>query len=192
MTATDTTALAFPFTMTQRDRYRVQRALSRRSRGARIYQWSCVLLAALTQVIAILRASRHHASIALAIAEWAPYTVFLMLWGFALIPFSQWIAARRHMKVPAIRGEWTFEIRSEGLTARGPMTTTTVSWDAIERVVETPEFLLFYYAKNCAYFLPTHAIATEADMHAVRLIVSAHMPDRVQWREEPAAEASVC
>ncbi len=192
MTATNTTALAFPFTMTQRDRYRVQRALSRRSRGNRIFQWGCVLLAVLTQMIAILGASRRHVSVALAVAEWAPYTVLLTLWGFTLVPLSQWIAARRHMKVPAVRGEWTFEIRSDGLTARGPMTTTTVSWDAIARVVETPEFLLFYYAKNCAYFLPTHAIATAADMHAVRLIVSAHMPGRVEWREEQAAETVVC
>jgi hypothetical protein len=115
----------------------------------------------------------------------------MTLWAFALIPFSQWVSARKHMKMPLVRGQWTFELRPDGLTTRGPMMVTTVGWDAIQRVVETPEYLLFYYAKSCAYFLPLHAIATRADMQAVRLMVSARLPDRVEWRNGAGAATSV-
>ncbi len=51
-------------------------------------------------------------------------------------------------------------VDEEGITTTCDATSTQIRWQGIQRVVETDEFLLFYFAKHCALYLPRRVIAS--------------------------------
>lgn len=61
----------------------------------------------------------------------------------------------------------------------------TRPWDTIERVVETPEFLLFVISRDCAHYLPKQAIKTADDWDAVRDIIRTQAGERAQLMDTP-------
>jgi hypothetical protein len=81
---------------------------------------------------------------------------FLMLVGFPLLQFwSVWMYHRNH---PTLKGSQVFEFTPERLIMRGPLHNTELDWRAVQRVVETDRFFLFFISKSVAYFLPKRAV----------------------------------
>ncbi len=73
----------------------------------------------------------------------------LMVAGFPLIQY--WTVWMHHRNHPTLRGAQVFVIEPSHLGMKGPLHNTELSWDAVLRVVETREFMLFYIGKSVAY-----------------------------------------
>jgi len=55
-----------------------------------------------------------------------------------------------------------------------------IRWAAIQRVVETRDFFLFFFNARQAHYLPKRAIPTAEDLQHVRELVGAHVGARFE------------
>jgi hypothetical protein len=108
-----------------------------------------------------------------------PYFVLAGFW-FIFIPFSQRRAARKLPETDAsIRGLHTRTVDDEGFHFRGNDVALDVPWHAMQRAKETDKFFLFFYNKQCAYYLPKRAL-TSTEIGEVRALVREGLGDRAQ------------
>jgi hypothetical protein len=105
----------------------------------------------------------------------------LMVAGFPLIQY--WTVWMHHRNHPTLRGVQVYALEPSRLGMKGPLHNTDLSWDAVVRVVETREFVLFYISKSTAYFLPKAAIpATE--LPTFRAELTRWLPGRVAFAND--------
>jgi hypothetical protein len=69
---------------------------------------------------------------------------------------------------------------AEGFRAWGALYNTAVLWSAVYEVVETRRYFLIYLSELQFFFLPKGAIAEQADVEAVRQLVSTALGDRAK------------
>ena len=111
----------------------------------------------------------------------------LMVAGFPLIQY--WTVWMHHRNHPTLRGAQVFVIEPSHLGMKGPLHNTDLSWDAVLRVVETREFMLFYIGKSVAYFLPKTAIPP-AELSTFRAELTQWLPGRVAFMADPPVRAA--
>lgn len=108
-----------------------------------------------------------------------PYFILACFW-FVFIPFSQRRAARKLPETDAsIRGLHTRTVDDRGFHFRGNDVVLDVPWHAMQRAKETDDFFLFFYNKQCAYYLPKRAL-TSAQIGEVRALMQEGLGDRAQ------------
>jgi hypothetical protein len=101
---------------------------------------------------------RRHSAASILVAA-APWLVILGLWfGLLYWWFPRMTARRLAAQDLSTRAPIRHVISEAGFAVNANGAAITLSWDHIKQVVETPEFLLFYYTNNCAYFTPRRAI----------------------------------
>ena len=106
-----------------------------------------------------------------------PYIIFLLIW-LPLIPFMQRRAARKLPEHdPSARGTQERSVDVAGFHSRGNGVSLDVPWHVMRRAVETEEFFLFFYNKQCAYYLPKRVLSA-AHLTDVRALVRTHLGDR--------------
>lgn len=91
-----------------------------------------------------------------------PWLGLAGLWLRALgrLPFRVYLGmVRKGSKQHA--GDEIRTLSAQGFFAASPDGSRFLPWSAIDSVVETPEFILFYAASGPAHFIPKHAIALE-------------------------------
>jgi hypothetical protein len=98
----------------------------------------------------------------------------------ALIPYTQRRAAKRlSSRDPSVKGPQTRTLDADGYHSRGNGVALDIPWHAMLRAVETSDFFLFFYNKQCAYYLPKRVLnATEIDK--ARALLKEGLGDRAQ------------
>lgn len=104
--------------------------------------------------------------------EASPYLLVGAFW-IALIPWSQRRAARKLSKRdPSVRGPQERSVDAVGYHSLGNGVRVEVPWHAMARAVETDRFFLFFYNKQCAYYIPKRALS-DAQCAEVRTLMRA-------------------
>jgi hypothetical protein len=116
---------------------------------------------------------RTHRPLLATIVDLAPYFFIIALWIGMLWALPA-LAARAFRRNPMYQGDFTMEITDEEIRVTGPQTTWHTRWSGIVRAIETPAYFLFFYSKDCAQFLPKHAVPP-ADLPGLRTLLKAHL-----------------
>lgn len=88
--------------------------------------------------------------------------LFFPLLSFVGIPLLvRWQLLRAVKANPRLPCEMVRIVTADGLECRDDGTAARFEWRAIERVVATDEFYLFFYTKKCAYFLPRRLVGAQ-------------------------------
>jgi hypothetical protein len=59
-----------------------------------------------------------------------------------------------------------------------------VAWDGITRILETPEYFLFFVSRNTAYFIPTGEVGRVVPIEELRARLREWVPNRTKLREK--------
>lgn len=101
----------------------------------------------------------------------APWAIIATVW-LLLIPYLQFRAARNVARTdPSVRGKQIRRVDDDGYHSEGNGISFNIPWHAMPTVRETPEFFLFYYNKNCAYYLGKARLSAE-QLASVRTLIA--------------------
>jgi hypothetical protein len=96
-----------------------------------------------------------------------------------LTPWIQrWQLRRAYAETPNLRGPQVYQFSDAGLSITGGAATTRLGWDSFVEVAETDEFFLFFYSKQCAYYVPKRAVGKGVYQSALRALLRAHLGRR--------------
>lgn len=168
----------YVFRWTQEDHVRAQRAVTRHMIGG---TWIKVLPIAtiaviLFLVVYVLISPRKAETAAVVL----PYALVLALVSVSLRWWAPRFAARRVAREdPSVKGEIRHTVSDSGFKVRGLAASVDLTWEHLAQVVETPEFFLYYYTKQWAYYTPKRAIPV-ADLAPLRDAIRSHVGDRAR------------
>lgn len=128
-------------------------------------------------------------------AVWIRVTVTVFL-AVILAFFAFWFESRRRLRRLVLsdsgsRAVYNLDLRDDGLTINSDHVRAEFAWEAIRRVVETPEFYLFFGGLAAAQHLPKRVIATQDPQggaeRELRELIRRRSPDRgANLLREPA------
>ena len=99
------------------------------------------------------------------------YDIVLLLVCFGFTPlitaFSLYSARRRN---PLSAGPFKYVFDNSGIHASSAAFENTIRWNALRKVVETTEFILFYFAPSNAIAMPKPQLEASGALDAVREI----------------------
>jgi len=151
----------YSFCPTAGERYRVTTLLVRRSCLHQGMFWSLVAIPLVIIGFVGLTVAMGTHTLGEAAAAGGLWVSVLACWGLAFVGFPllrYWNAQGVTRDNPALRGTCEFEFGPDGLVTRTGITESKLGWEAVLEVVETDKFLLFFFSRQCAYFLPKRAI----------------------------------
>jgi YcxB-like protein len=100
--------------------------------------------------------------------------VLFPLLGFVVLPWQNKRAIPKRLRSnPALGGLQTISFTDEGITLKAQAAASSVQWPVLLRIVETPQYFLFYTLPNQTFFLPVASISP-SDLPAVRGYIAAH------------------
>ena len=145
-----------------REHYRASREVTRRM-WTRWLGWGFAAVALILVSLNYFSAAGHVSALGVFLNV-SPWLLVGAAW-LALIPLMQRRAAK---KLPSrdlsLRGPQTRSLDAIGYHFRGNSVSLDIPWQVMLRAVETPEFFLFFYNKQCAYYFPKRALnATEVE-----------------------------
>jgi hypothetical protein len=143
----------------------------RTGRAMQVFWWVVILVFGLSVAIILARADDP-------VAALVPITPWLLLF-LASMATGRWVLPRLHARrfareSPDARHPLTVGVGAEGIEVASFSSSGRLSWNGIHRVVETPEFFLFYINPRLAHYLPKHAISSEDELGQVRRIARLH------------------
>ncbi|MBB6072581.1 hypothetical protein HNQ61_004244 [Longimicrobium terrae] len=111
-----------------------------------------------------------------------PWILFLVAWATLMAWIGPWLTARAQSRENG-PGQHTLigTLSGDGYGTDNGRTQNSIHWNGVLRAVETPEFFLFYYNRNCAFYLPHRAIAPE-QLPEVRRVIVSQLGDRAALR----------
>lgn len=117
------------------------------------------------------------------LGEWSPQVIalvptltFLLAFRWFGLPF---MAARVFARqVPDARHPLQTVVSPQGVRVNTATATGEVAWTGLEKVVETPEFFLFFIADRNSRYLPKRALNGADGLARVRELVRRHGPPR--------------
>lgn len=113
--------------------------------------------------------------------DWLPYILLFFVWA-AILPLSQWRMAKRLPTIDAsARGPQERGVDSIGYHQRGNGVALEVPWHAFKKAVETDRFFIFFYTRQCGYYLPKRTLSA-SDISAVRQIARTALGERARVR----------
>jgi hypothetical protein len=134
-------------------------------RGAR--RWLFPVLIVITALFVVPQLVGHDVTPVTAAFTVAPYVIL----------FAAWVALFR-WGMPYIRARaYDDQVRvfsEDGIEARCVTSDVKVQWHGISRVLETPEFFLFFTRPSCAFQLPKRAIPSAEQLDALRDLARRH------------------
>lgn len=112
----------------------------------------------------------------------ALFGLWLVFFGGAMAlvqSLTPFLSARTYRRTHGcIAEDQVRAITPEGLEARCTDSTVSVRWSAVRRVVETPDFFLFFTTPRCAIQLPKRSVA---DPDVLRRAVRSHLGERAEF-----------
>jgi hypothetical protein len=181
-------AQSFTFVVTPDSHYAATRALIRRTIGRKVLRGSVLVPPA----IVVTSAALTQQTIVDALWSQAVWIVTPAIFILLVLP---WLERRQivsaHKTTPSLGGEQRCTYDESGIRMSGPMSNVDLQWRAVTHVVETADFFLFYFSKNCAHFLPQNVIGSEGEREQLRTLVTAQVPGRFKIeRKTPRGSAA--
>jgi hypothetical protein len=159
------------------EHYKASRIVTRFT-AARWIGWGFAAFAAAFALYTVAQGWDEASPAALIIAV-LPWLLLGAFW-IGLIPLSQrWAARTIATKDASVRGPQERSVDAVGYHSRGNGVGLDVPWHAMVRGVETEAFFLFFYNKQCAYYLPKRAVPAD-DVPLVRSLMRAGLGERAQ------------
>jgi hypothetical protein len=120
-----------------------------------------------------------------------PWLLLLVLWVVFLRWGEFYLAARRTRRLdPSAKGTLTRTVSEEGFRIDGTGQSGELRWEGIHSVVETADFLLVFYNRLCAYYVPKRLIVTSSELESLRSLIRAKLGDRAQlWASQMGCAA---
>ncbi len=154
------------FVVTPQVLYGAQRAIARHVPWLR---WGGVWVAILYPLVMIGITLAYGGTVLGALkSNWGTILTFPLLWLVGISLLQRWSAGRLWRSTPSLQGEQVYVIDPTGLRLSTPVSSATVAWNAIVRVVETSEFFLLFQSKAMALFVPKKAFASDSDIQRFR------------------------
>src|SRR5213594_1008501 len=115
-----------------------------------------------------------------------PWLLFLVLWIVLLRWGEFYLAARRTRRLdPSAKGTLTRTLSEEGFRIDGTGQSGELRWEGIHSVVETTDFLLVFYNRLCAYYVPKRLVPAPVELQALRSLCRAKLGERAQvWASD--------
>jgi hypothetical protein len=169
--------MRFSFDYQRAEFIRAQRKVVKHGES-RFMRRAPVVLGALAVAALIASALAPHEAWAVDLVRLVPWLLIGALWFVLVLRFMGPAAARQYEKQ---HEDWKHPIVAALTESEYEVTafsgTTLRRWDAMPRLVETDEFLLFYISKPCAMYLPKRVIPPD-DLPAVRRFLREKLGDR--------------
>jgi hypothetical protein len=151
-----------------REHYRASRAATRFT-AARWISWIAVLFGVGMVAWIMIRGWNEPDPLPTIVAA-LPYALLALVWA-TITPFMQHRAAHKlPARDPSVRGTQDRRVDEAGYHSRGNGVQLDIPWHAMVRGVEHAEFFLFFYNKQCAYYLPKRTLAPEEIAEVRRLM----------------------
>jgi hypothetical protein len=152
-------SIATTYDFDWREHYRATRAVTRLT-WLRWTGWA-IGLVVLGMVALTIRATAGKMPTASVLLNLAPWLVLCAVW-VAIIPYTQWRAAKKlPTRDASVQGPQERIVDDTGYHSRGNGVALDIPWHAMARGVETEQFFLFFYNKQCAYYVPKRALGSE-------------------------------
>ena len=175
--------LTFRFLLTPAETVRASRAITKGSRSELYWAFFTAALTFCTLVSAMMFWSQ--LSIPARLLLVAPLGLFLLLAPSVL----RLRLKRAYVRDPLIFSEQVFTLSAASIALESAAGQTITRWEAIRETREQPEFYLFFYTRDCAYFLPKRAIPSDqhGEVHEmIRLYARSHTLAREASAASPA------
>jgi hypothetical protein len=169
--------VAATYTFDWREHYRASRDVARRI-WTRWLGWG---FAAVALVLAFLnyRAAAGRVSAFSVFLNVLPWLFLGAIW-LGMTPLLQWRAAKKlPSRDASVHGPQERIVDEAGYHSRGNSVALDIPWHAMVRGVETPGFFLFFYNKQCAYYLPKRVIDA-ARIDEVRSLMGRGLGDKAE------------
>ena len=115
-------------------------------------------------------------------------TAFL-IWAAYLWWGGPWLTARRSLREdPCAKDDVRHIVSPEGFGVRTGALSIDVKWAHITQIVETKEFMLFYFTKRAAYFTPKRVIP-DTELESLRSLLLQVLGDRARLSSVPVGAA---
>jgi hypothetical protein len=120
-----------------------------------------------------------------------PWVLLGAFW-VGITPFLLWRAAKKlPERDPSAIGPQLRVVDENGYHSLGNGVSVDIPWHAMLKAAETPEFVLFFYNKQCAYYIPKHSLAADK-LAELRRLTRANLGARAAvLTDEQAAPAAV-
>jgi hypothetical protein len=151
----------FRYDWNKAEHVRAGRDVARHVKALRIGFWVLVVFLIVVAVIGGLAALARGRSV---IWSLLPWWLLMIFWLWLLTVGVRRMQARAYAKLHGqVPFDVQFTITDTGVRTESPIASTELKWPVIKRVVETKEFLLFFYNWQCAVCLPRRAVALPMD-----------------------------
>jgi len=155
--------MRYSFRPTTGERFRVLTILNYRLVLCQVIFYGLLAVPVVVAAIVVLNAGSVTEA-ANPLLDWWPLVV--CTWGgafFGLPALRYWSVLQMGANNLALRAPFEYEFGLEGFHIKTGQGEEFVRWAAILEVVETDDFLLFFYTRHCAYYVPKRAVP-EADV----------------------------
>jgi YcxB-like protein len=157
------------FTVTPAVLYRGQRAIARHVPWLR---WAAVWMSVGYPLLMIAITVAYHGTVLGALqANWGTIIGFPVLWLVGVPLLQRWSAGRLWRGSPALQGEQVYRFEPTGVQVSTPVSSATITWDAVVRAAETPDFVLLFQSKAAALFIPKSAFGSADGVEQFRRVV---------------------
>lgn len=151
------------FRLTEDEHLRALRAMATRSPYSNLFYGLVLgLPIALGAIIDLASAGRASLGLPVKLPMWWSGAVLSGALGSAFFFISRRSDRRAFRTGAAAKGDLAYVLSATGLKVEGPGVATSATWESLARVVETPEFVLFYVSSAAALILPRRALTSDA------------------------------
>lgn len=85
-----------------------------------------------------------------------------LIYSFGLMPALHYLGARKSLlSNPSANQVQSYEISEQGIRNFSEGVEVNLSWDKIIDIKKTKKFVLFYFSKSCAYYIPNDLLSNE-------------------------------
>ena len=142
------------------EHYRATRAVTNRTRWRWLPLGVSVWLV-LVVAFTIWFAGRKGLALRPVLVGLAPWVALILLWLVAIPVGQRWASSRVARKDPSLEGPQERTVDESGYHSNGNGVRVDVPWHILHSVRETAEFLLFFYNRNTAYYIPKRVMSPD-------------------------------
>lgn len=172
-TATTPVRVVHPWTADQQAR--AQRLVWRHTAAGRWLLRGGYVVVGLALLFVVTMVVTNDGPIRLLLIKVLPWVIIGGLWVVLLRGGPRFLmrwSARQSMADPS--APFDDEVSADGFARRHGQTEFRVGWGGLHRVIEGPDFVLFFHTRSCAYYLPTDRM-NETDAASLHRLIHEHV-----------------
>lgn len=107
-----------------------------------------------------------------------PWVLALLCMAFTPLIMALVLMINRRAHRNLVTGKHTLVLSPDGVRMAGPVSETFVKWEAMERIVETHSFVLLFFSRGTAFFLPKRSVPSAQELASLRQFVSLRLKQK--------------